>query len=91
MTESNKKDQGELWPAESRYEGDLVNGSMHGKGKLLFSDGKIYDGEFHEGEIHGKGKLTYPNGDFIEGDFIESVPSETCRWQADRPGQGDTT
>ena len=91
MTGKKSDNDDNLSPASSRYEGELLDGHMHGKGKLLFSDGKIYDGEFHEGEIHGKGKLTYPNGDFIEGDFIESVPSETCRWQADRPGQGDTT
>ena len=42
---------------------------MHGKGKLIFSNGDIYDGFFLDNKMHGKGKFLYANGDVYIGDF----------------------
>jgi hypothetical protein len=50
------------------YEGDIVNGKPHGKGKnkCEFSE---YEGDFVNGEKHGKGKYKNCSGVF-EGDFV---------------------
>lgn len=46
----------------SRYEGEMLDGWYHGKGRYTFPNGVIYDGEFSKGEFHGAGILIYPNG-----------------------------
>jgi len=67
MTETIRYKNGE-------YEGDVVNGNPHGKGKVTYdfgSHGKtVYEGDWVNGEYHGKGKLTYNNGTILEGDFV---------------------
>jgi len=54
------------------YEGDMVNGKPHGKGKLIFYDKSgneaVYEGDFIDGKLHGKGKYTDKWGVY-EGDF----------------------
>jgi hypothetical protein len=46
----------------SKYEGDMLDGWYHGKGKYYYPDGVIYEGEFFKGEFHGFGTLIYPSG-----------------------------
>ena len=41
----------------NKYEGDVQDGLMHGKGKLTYADGATYDGDFKEGKRHGQGVL----------------------------------
>ncbi|CAD8111804.1 unnamed protein product [Paramecium sonneborni] len=48
--------------AESKYEGEQLEGWFHGKGKYYFSNGVIYEGDFFKGEFHGDGTLIFPNG-----------------------------
>ena len=48
--------------ADSKYEGDTLDGWFHGRGKYYFSNGVIYEGDFYKGEFHGEGVLIYPNG-----------------------------
>jgi hypothetical protein len=52
----------------SIYEGDIINGKPHGKGKLTLTFG-IYEGDFVNGVRTGKAKLVYSNGDIYEGDY----------------------
>lgn len=54
-----------IWSC-SRYEGEIVNGVPHGKGKIIWNDGDIYEGNFVKGEKRGKGRYTYANGDVFE-------------------------
>jgi len=54
----------------SLYEGDLVNGKPHGKGKIISKSSDIYEGDFVNGKRHGKGKYTWVNGEVYEGDFV---------------------
>jgi hypothetical protein len=48
--------------ADSKYEGETLDGWNHGKGKYTYANGVIYEGEFFKGEFHGEGTLIYPNG-----------------------------
>ena len=60
------------------YQGDFVNGTFHGNGKLYSdegpptagSDGKIYDGGFEKGRKSGIGKLFDGVGNLVyDGKF----------------------
>ena len=62
-------------PFESRfgreaYEGDFVEGSPHGAGRMTMPNGDTYEGRFAVGLFHGRGKYTYVNGDVYDGDFV---------------------
>ena len=49
-------------PNVGRYYGDFdLYDRPHGRGKLVFEDGKQYDGEFLHGQIDGHGRMVYGN------------------------------
>jgi len=52
----------------SIYEGQFKNGSIHGKGTLVFNEGK-YVGNFKRNMREGEGKITYHSGDAYIGQF----------------------
>jgi len=52
------------------FEGDFVNGKLHGKVKASFPSGDVFEGDFVNGAITGKGKLTTSRGVVYEGDFV---------------------
>jgi hypothetical protein len=56
------------------YQGEVLNGLPHGKGKITYKNGSAYEGEFAKGDIHGKGKKIYSNGLVYEGEFINGTP-----------------
>ena len=45
------------WPDLSRYEGEFMEGKMHGKGIRYYANGNIYDGNFCEDKAHGQGRF----------------------------------
>jgi hypothetical protein len=45
-------------PQGSRYEGQLLNYNMHGKGVYFHNTGTRYEGEFRFGLMHGRGMVT---------------------------------
>jgi hypothetical protein len=51
------------------YEGSIYLGRVHGKGRLIWSDGAYYIGMFREGKIHGKGVLVDKMGKVKKGFF----------------------
>lgn len=59
------------FPDGDKYDGDLVNGVMHGAGVFTSADGDVYQGGFADGQFFGTGKHTYTDGDFYEGDFVD--------------------
>jgi hypothetical protein len=58
------------WPNGDQYEGDFVNGIMHGHGILKFASGNRYQGDMVNGKKSGKGIYTFANGSRYEGDFV---------------------
>lgn len=56
-------------PDGGRYYGPLVDGRLHGRGRIEYPNGTVYDGEFRDGMYSGQGKLRYYNGDVYEGEF----------------------
>jgi len=60
------------WPEGTKYEGDALGGLLHGKGKILFTNGDQYEGDFRNGEMHGKGKFTFRDGATYEGDLLNN-------------------
>ena len=55
-----------------KYEGEWVDGKMHGRGIYYYADGTVYDGTWSEGKMHGKGVFIYPNGNKYDGEFFVS-------------------
>ena len=56
-------------PDGTVYEGELVDGEMHGHGVLRMKDSGEYTGQWKHGLHHGKGKLTLPTGYVYEGQW----------------------
>ena len=44
-----------------------MNGMLHGKGVLRYSDGNRFEGSFKEGNKHGKGVYFFANGEIYKG------------------------
>ncbi len=57
-----------------RYQGDYINGKMHGKGVFHLGNGDVYSGEFDKGTYHGTGLLKCKNGDFFDGSWVRGLP-----------------
>ena len=58
-----------VWPNGDKYEGQMFQNQMHGRGIFTSSQGYVYTGEFKYGKPNGFGKLVYENGDQYEGSF----------------------
>ena len=54
----------------NRYEGDTVDGEIHGVGRFDWVDGSSYEGDFKNGEVHGEGTMLYVDGSKYTGTFI---------------------
>ncbi len=44
------------------YEGQVLNGKFHGKGKLTSAKGIIAEGTFENGYLEGEAKVSFPDG-----------------------------
>lgn len=54
------------------YQGELVSGAPHGRGRLVTQGGDVYEGEFAAGKRHGRGVFTLASGTRYEGEFRAS-------------------
>ena len=52
-----------------RYEGEIKNNLMEGKGTLYYNDGNRYEGEFHNNNREGKGILFFQSGSKYIGEY----------------------
>jgi hypothetical protein len=59
-----------LYPNGACYRGSVVDGRVHGFGRLDFAGGGFYEGEFVQGEKHGFGELMDANGNWWQGRFV---------------------
>ena len=51
------------------YEGQLLQGKYHGKGRFLLPGGAGYSGDYVEGEKHGRGRYAWPDGTSYFGEY----------------------
>ncbi len=56
-----------------KYEGEVVNGKPHGKGKCIWPNEKIYEGDYINGNRTGKGTTIFPDGGKYVGDFLDNL------------------
>ena len=56
-------------PDGGRYFGSLVDGKLHGHGRIVWANGAEYDGEFVAGQFSGKGRMRLASGDVYEGQY----------------------
>mmetsp|Transcript_34514 Transcript_34514/g.52807 ORF Transcript_34514/g.52807 Transcript_34514/m.52807 type:complete len:114 (+) Transcript_34514:280-621(+) len=67
--------------ANSKYEGEIVNGEAHGFGRLLaraYSD--MYEGQFDHGQPHGFGRFFRSYGMYYVGWWKRGSPSGEGIW-----------
>jgi hypothetical protein len=56
------------------YEGELVDGKMHGRGVYRYAGGNVYTGHFVAGKPHGPNSVfEYSNGDRYEGPYVDGL------------------
>lgn len=48
----------------------MENGTMHGRGKLVFPDGIVYEGDFEHNQMNGTGVYSWPSGAVYEGSVL---------------------
>ncbi len=79
-----------LDPERGKYEGEWENGQRHGKGRLIWKNGKIYEGDWRNDKLNGKGRLRWINGMEYEGEFESNAFSGTgmLRWPSGKAYYG---
>ncbi len=60
------------------YEGTVLNGVPHGKGKYTWTSGEVYEGELAFSKRNGRGKNTYANGNVYDGDWVDNKRHGKC-------------
>ena len=61
--------------SDSYYEGELLNEKRHGKGIMIYNNGRIYEGEWVNDEKSGKGFERYYTGNIYEGNYKFGKPN----------------
>jgi hypothetical protein len=64
-----------------RYYGPLVDGKLHGRGRVEWENGTVYEGELAKGLMSGKGRMRFANGDSYEGEWREGMMSGLGRFE----------
>mmetsp|Transcript_55788 Transcript_55788/g.147485 ORF Transcript_55788/g.147485 Transcript_55788/m.147485 type:complete len:122 (+) Transcript_55788:57-422(+) len=58
-----------------RYDGEMLEGAMHGRGIRTWWSGARYEGEFKNDVRAGQGKYLYADGSRYEGGFQDNMKS----------------
>lgn len=53
----------------ARYEGEFVNGELHGYGIFFYTNGNRYEGYWEGNYKHGTGTMQYASGELYEGSW----------------------
>jgi len=64
-----------------RYYGPLVDGKLHGRGRLEWENGARYEGEFANGLASGRGRFQFANGHVYEGEFRDGLMAGKGRYE----------
>jgi len=56
------------------YFGEIINAKRHGKGVMLYTDGRTYEGEWENDLKHGVGVEVLANSNRYEGEFLNGKP-----------------
>ena len=57
----------------SYYEGEFIEGEIHGTGTRYWSHNhNVYEGQFVQGEMNGMGVMKFGNGDLYEGQWLDN-------------------
>lgn len=51
-----------IWIKGKQYNGQFLNGKMHGYGVFSWPSGQTYRGEYKDNKKHGKGEMEWGNG-----------------------------
>ncbi len=63
-----------IFPSGASYEGEFLNGEVHGHGTCHYTDGSIYDGQWKYRFPHGLGSKLYADKEMWTGDWIKGRP-----------------
>nr|CCA28161.1 conserved hypothetical protein [Albugo laibachii Nc14] len=68
------------------YDGNYLDGTKQGIGKMCFPNGDVYHGEWKDDKMHGEGSFMYANGDIYSGEFDQGIREGqgTYEYGADR-------
>ena len=58
------------WASGNIFDGQIVDGMMHGEGKMTYKDGREYSGGWFKAKRHGKGTCKWPEGDVYSGEWL---------------------
>ncbi len=64
-----------------RYYGPLVNGKLHGRGRIEWDNGARYDGDLENGLLSGRGRMKFGSGQLYEGEFSRGMMAGHGRLQ----------
>ena len=53
------------------FQGEMVQGKPHGKGKTVYKNGNWYEGEYEKGKRQGFGTYTFFDGEKYEGEWFQ--------------------
>ena len=70
-----------ITPDGGRYYGPLVDGKLHGRGRIEWANGALYEGELANGLVSGKGRMRFGNGTVYEGEFRDGLMSGRGRFE----------
>jgi hypothetical protein len=64
-----------------RYYGPLVEGKLHGRGRIEWENGTVYEGDLAKGLMSGKGRIRFANGNSYEGEWRDGLMSGVGRFE----------
>ena len=65
---------------ESVYYGEYVNGKRHGKGIMVYNNGRVYEGDWECDYKHGEGYEKFARQCVYQGDYVNGRPEGVGRY-----------
>ena len=74
-----------------KYTGEMKRGVLHGKGRLVGSEGTIFDGSYVNGQPCGELIATAGNGDVVTVAYVDGKRHGVVSWHHTYDADGDET